>query len=83
MTDIKNQIKEVVWSLVQKYYNVDRRDPAVLIRKSLNQNSIDRIGEDLGELVQEILIRSTQPAISKNDDEEDSGKYDWEYLGRT
>ena len=76
-----NQIKDVLWQLIEKYYNVDRRDPNVLTAKNpLSGNSIDKIGNELSEAIESLveqIIQQMQPmqptkeSILEEDSQED------------
>ena len=56
MKTTKDQIKDALWILVQQYYNVDRKNPNVLTYKKVSGNGIDKIGEQLGLLVEQAML---------------------------
>jgi hypothetical protein len=61
----QDKFKEAFWQLVEKHYNVDRKDPALLIAKNpLMGNPIDKLGDDLLVIFNDLLnqvISEMQP----------------------
>lgn len=67
--NLKDQVKQLVWELIEEEYNVDRREPHLLTaKKILSGNQIDRIGEKIATVVEQIIIE-TAANYSKQSDE--------------
>jgi len=77
---LQEQMKEVVWQLIEKYYNVDRACPQILTAKQIliGLNPIDNIGEHIANAVEKLiaanleLASASEPMESKPEDEEDT-----------
>ena len=74
---LKEQMKEVVWQLIEKYYNVDRSCPQILTSKQIliGSNPIDSIGEHLANAVEKLVAANleivSEPVEIKKGDETD------------
>lgn len=61
MTNIKEQVKELLWDLIEKHYNVDRKYGHILIGKYPASNGIDKVGQELGGIIEELLSIQVKP----------------------
>lgn len=76
-------MKEVVWQLIEKHYNVDRGCPQVLIAKEIliGSNPIDQIGEQIADVVEKLVIASLDPKPDQEDEADgtDDDNIPWGY----
>lgn len=55
--EFKAQVRELVWQLIQKYYNVDKKQPYLLTSKSIViNNPINDIADHLSVFIEQILM---------------------------
>lgn len=67
---MKDKIKEAVWQLIEQHYNVDRGCPNILTAKNpYGSNQIDQIGEEIAEMVNQILQSIVIPEELKEEEE--------------
>lgn len=67
---LKDQMKELLWQLIEKHYNVDRQQPQILTSKKLlvGFNPIDQIGEQLADVVEKLVLANLDPKEEAKDD---------------
>jgi hypothetical protein len=55
--EFKLQVRELVWQLVQKHYNVDIKQPYMLTSKSIViNNPINEIADSLANFIEQLLM---------------------------
>lgn len=82
-SQLRDQIKEIVWQLIEKHYSVDRKQPQVLIAKEIliGANPIDEIGEQLAAIVEKAMTTpNPKPEDEEDEDCSDGSDMDpWGY----
>lgn len=69
LQNLKNQIRNLTWDLIEKYYNVDRSAPDILTSKHIGQfNAIDKIGEELADIVEALLVSAIKESKDNVED---------------
>lgn len=72
LSDLRNQVKDLVWNLVEKYYNLDKNDPIILTARQIGQfNQIDRLGSDIALIVEGLIAAALQYEKQKDGKAED------------
>ncbi len=80
---MKDQLKEALWQLIEKYYNVNRKDPHLLIAKNpLRENSIDKIADEYSTMIEDLLrqITSATPEPEEPTPPDESSEPDETYI---
>jgi hypothetical protein len=70
----QDKFREVLWQLIEKHYNVNRKDPTLLIAKNpLMGNPIDRLSDDLlvifNDLLNQVISEMQPPSSSKPEED--------------
>ena len=83
MSAANGQIKEILWKLIEKHYNVDRRQPQVLTAKALalGPNPIDQIGDSLELIIDELLNQAIDDFVQAQEEKAREEEYDDDTFG--
>lgn len=79
MSNSQNQVREIMWQLIEKHYSVDRKQPQILIAKELiiGSNPIDKIADDVYILIERLIEAAKAPPPQESDDNISWGYYDY------
>lgn len=70
--NLKIQLREAVWQIIEEHYNVDRKEPTILIaKKPMSGNSIDKVADELSETIEQLLmvLEASNNSPSKEEEE--------------